>query len=331
MIARRSFPLYAFSVLVAAGAFSLALLTGSVPIPPVEVARALLGRPITPLVATIVLELRLPRALLGFAVGGVLSLAGAELQVLLRNPLADPYVLGVSGGAAVAALAGILSGAGLATVMGDAFGGALLATVVVVLLARLTGPVTPLRLLLTGAVFASGANALCLLLLSLARTPTLEAMLFWLMGGIHAYGTHPLLLLGLLAASLFLLLSQARRLDILLRGREMAQALGVRTSALASLLYLSSALLTAAAVTEAGMIGFVGLLVPHLARLLGGPAHRRVLPLSALLGGSLLLVAETLAHSLLAPRLLPVGVLTALVGVPLFFILLSWRESAWTP
>ena len=324
-------PLYALALAGVLGSFALALLTGSVSVPPAAVARALLGLPVPPLTAAIVLDLRLPRALLAFGVGGLLALSGVELQVLLRNPLADPYVLGVSGGAAAAALAGILAGAGFAAVMGDAFLGALAATLLVVLLARLTGPLTPLRLLLTGAVFAAGANALCLLLLSLARAPTLETMLFWLMGGIHAYGTHPLLLLGLLAAALVLLFAEARRLDILLRGPETARALGVRVGALAALLYASSALLTAAAVTEAGMIGFVGLLVPHLARLLGGAGHRRVLPLSALLGGSLLLAAETLAHSVLAPRLLPIGVVTALLGVPLFLLLLSLRETAWTP
>lgn len=325
------FPLYALALAGVLGSFALALLTGSVSVPPAAVARALLGLPVPPLTAAIVLDLRLPRALLAFGVGGLLALSGVELQVLLRNPLADPYVLGVSGGAAAAALAGILAGAGFAAVMGDAFLGALAATLLVVLLARLTGPLTPLRLLLTGAVFAAGANALCLLLLSLARAPTLETMLFWLMGGIHAYGTHPLLLLGLLAAALALLFVEARRLDILLRGPETARALGVRVGALAALLYASSALLTAAAVTEAGMIGFVGLLVPHLARLLGGASHRRVLPLSTLLGGSLLLAAETLAHSVLAPRLLPIGVVTALLGVPLFLLLLSLRETAWTP
>ncbi len=324
-------PLYALALAGVLGSFALALLTGSVSVPPAAVARALLGLPVPPLTAAIVLDLRLPRALLAFGVGGLLALSGVELQVLLRNPLADPYVLGVSGGAAAAALAGILAGAGFAAVMGDAFLGALAATLLVVLLARLTGPLTPLRLLLTGAVFAAGANALCLLLLSLARAPTLETMLFWLMGGIHAYGTHPLLLLGLLAAALALLFVEARKLDILLRGPETARALGVRVGALAALLYASSALLTAAAVTEAGMIGFVGLLVPHLARLLGGAGHRRVLPLSTLLGGSLLLSAETLAHSVLAPRLLPIGVVTALLGVPLFLLLLSLRETAWTP
>ena len=324
-------PLYALALAGVLGSFALALLTGSVSVPPAAVARALLGLPVPPLTAAIVLDLRLPRALLAFGVGGLLALSGVELQVLLRNPLADPYVLGVSGGAAAAALAGILAGAGFAAVMGDAFLGALAATLLVVLLARLTGPLTPLRLLLTGAVFAAGANALCLLLLSLARAPTLETMLFWLMGGIHAYGTHPLLLLGLLAAALALLFVEARKLDILLRGPETARALGVRVGALAALLYASSALLTAAAVTEAGMIGFVGLLVPHLARLLGGAGHRRVLPLSVLLGGSLLLAAETLAHSVLAPRLLPIGVVTALLGVPLFLLLLSLRETAWTP
>ena len=324
-------PLYALALAGVLGSFALALLTGSVSVPPAAVARALLGLPVPPLTAAIVLDLRLPRALLAFGVGGLLALSGVELQVLLRNPLADPYVLGVSGGAAAAALAGILAGAGFAAVMGDAFLGALAATLLVVLLARLTGPLTPLRLLLTGAVFAAGANALCLLLLSLARAPTLETMLFWLMGGIHAYGTHPLLLLGLLAAALALLFVEARKLDILLRGPETARALGVRVGALATLLYASSALLTAAAVTEAGMIGFVGLLVPHLARLLGGAGHRRVLPLSTLLGGSLLLSAETLAHSVLAPRLLPIGVVTALLGVPLFLLLLSLRETAWTP
>jgi iron complex transport system permease protein len=271
---------------------------------------------------SLVQELRLPRALCAFAVGGLLALAGVLMQVLLRNPLGDPYILGVSGGAAFAVLLSMLLGLPVAWLTGSAFGGALCSMLTVFLLARGEGARSDTRLLLTGVVMAAGWSALVSLVLALSPAQRLPGMLFWLMGDLSDADTPlaPLLLLGLgtLAA-----LGLARPLDLLQQGESQAAALGVSTGALRSGIFLLGSLLTAAAVTVAGSIGFVGLVVPHMFRFLGGAGHRLLVPGSVLLGGTLLLLADTLARTLTAPQQLPVGVITALLGVPLFLYLLN--------
>lgn len=270
----------------------------------------------------LVQELRLPRALCAFAVGGLLALAGVLMQVLLRNPLGDPYILGVSGGAAFAVLLSMRLGLPTAWLTGTAFGGALCSMLAVFLLARGGGTRSDTRLLLTGVVLAAGWSALVSLVLALSPAQRLPGMLFWLMGDLSDADTPlaPLLLLGLgtLAA-----LGLARPLDLLQQGEEQAAALGVSTGALRSTIFLLGSLLTAAAVAVAGSIGFVGLVVPHMFRLLGGAGHLLLVPGSVLLGGTLLLLADTLARGLTAPQQLPVGVITALLGVPLFLYLLN--------
>lgn len=273
----------------------------------------------------ILTELRLPRLLAAFAVGGLLAVAGALFQVLLRNPLADPYILGISGGAAVAALLVMLLGlSGLWLHLG-ALTGALGSVLLVFGLAHAGGRWTPDRLLLTGVVLAALWGALISLLLALAGDHQLRGMLFWLMGDL-AQGSAwhwPLLIL---VAGLLLLFPFARELNLLARGALTAGALGVSVVHLRWLIYFIASILTAVAVTTAGSIGFVGLIVPHILRLGIGSDHRRLLPASALLGGSLLMLADTLARSLIAPQQLPVGVLTALLGAPVFLYLLQ-RES----
>jgi iron complex transport system permease protein len=271
---------------------------------------------------TIILDLRLPRALGAFACGGLLALAGALMQVLLRNPLADPYVLGVSGGAAVGALLAMLAGAAAVLVGGAAFLGALAAILMVFALAHGEGSWTQTRLLLTGVIVAAGSGAVVALILTLAPEQSLRGMLFWLMGD-AAQITDPWPALALLAAGLLLALPFARDLNALARGEVLAQALGVRVGRLRKMIYFLAALLTAGAVTTAGSIGFVGLVVPHLARMLVGNDQRLLLPAAVLAGGSLLTLADTLARTIIAPQQLPVGVLTALIGVPLFLLLLS--------
>ena len=298
----------------------LALLSGSVAVEPA----ALLAGDADALASTVVFELRLPRALAAFAVGGMLALAGALMQVLLRNPLADPYVLGISGGAAVGALLSLLAGLGGLLLAGNAFLGALAAMLLVFGLAHGRGAWTPTRLLLTGVVVAAGWGALISLILALAPERGLHGMLFWLMGDLaHA----PAPWWGLLACALGLLLSLplARDLNVLARGELAASALGVAVPRLRLALYFIASLLTAGAVTLAGSIGFVGLVVPHLLRLLGLRDHRHLLPGCVLAGGSLLVLADTLARSVVAPQQLPVGVITALLGVPLFLYLLNRR------
>ncbi|HUG02847.1 MAG TPA: iron ABC transporter permease [Steroidobacteraceae bacterium] len=274
-----------------------------------------------PLVRTIVLELRLPRALAAFGAGVVLALAGVLMQALLRNPLADPYVLGVSGGAAVGALSVMLAGlAGIAVDAGAAIG-AFAAMLLVFAVAHGPGGWTTTRLLLTGVVVAAGCGAIVSLLLSLSDDLRLRGMLFWLLGD-FGYVRTPwsLLMLALIAIPAGLLV--ARPLDALARGELQARLLGVPVRGLRIGIYVAASVLTAAAVTTAGSIGFVGLVTPHLVRLAAGSSHRVVIPASALAGGALVVVADLLARTIVAPRQLPVGALTALIGVPLFLLLM---------
>jgi iron complex transport system permease protein len=304
---------------VAMGAFALALGVGSVSLGPASVLQALLGDgETTP--RAIVQGLRLPRALAGFATGGSLALAGALLQVLLRNPLADPYVMGVSGGAAVGALTAMLIGAATWLTPVGAFGGGFLSTIMVFGLARGAGAWSPTRLLLTGVIVAAGWGAVVALLLSLAPEAQLRGMLFWLIGDLSS-PPAPWLALAVLALGVVVALPFARDLNALSRGETAAAALGVSRH-LPWLIFALAALLTAVAVTTAGAIGFVGLIVPHAVRLVLGNDQRIVLPASALAGGALLLIADTLARQVVAPAQLPVGVITALIGVPLFLLLL---------
>ncbi|MFP5506798.1 MAG: FecCD family ABC transporter permease [Gammaproteobacteria bacterium] len=311
-------PLLAILVSLCIAGLGAALLYGSVPITTRELVSILSGGGSDPL-RTIVLELRLPRALAAFAVGGLLALAGALLQVLLRNPLADPYVLGTSGGAAVGALLAMIAGASMPGA--GAFAGALLSTLVVFGLARRGGDWAPTRLLLTGIILASAWGALIAFILSIAPEHNLRGMLFWLMGDLQPGGL-PWANLAILAFTLIIALPLARPLNLLARGELQAFTLGVAVAPLRNTLYGLAALATASAVTLAGSVGFVGLVVPHLLRLAGARDHRVLLPACVLAGGTLLVIADTLARSLWAPRQLPVGILTAAIGVPLFLFLL---------
>ncbi|WP_242510893.1 FecCD family ABC transporter permease [Halorhodospira halophila] len=301
-------------------AVATAVAIGSVPLTPGEVLAVLAGSG-EPLHQTLVLELRLPRALAAFAVGGLLAVAGALMQVLLRNPLADPYVLGLSGGAAVGALAAMLLGLGMALVSGAAFVGALFSTLLVFGLAHGTGSWTPTRLLLTGVVVASGWGALVTFMLAVGPTEQLPGMLYWLMGDL-AYARGPWLALVALAVAVLVALPLGRSLNVLARGPLQAAALGVAVRPLEWAVYVAASVLTAVAVTTAGSIGFVGLVVPHMLRLVLGNDQRLILPAAALAGGALLALADVFARTLIAPEQLPVGVITAMLGVPLFLYLL---------
>jgi len=270
----------------------------------------------------LVWRIRLPRAAAAWTVGALLSLSGCLMQVLLRNPLADPYILGVSGGASFAALFGMSVGVAAALLPALAWAGALLSILVVFGLARGEGPWSGTRLLLTGVVTASGWAALISLLLTLGPDGSLRGMLFWLIGDL-SYARLPgwalLILLGIFAAGL----GMARSLNVLAMGETTARLLGEPTRKLLWVVYLLGSVLTATAVSIAGNIGFVGLIVPHLMRLLVGSDHRVLLPSAALFGGLFLVLSDTLARTVLAPRQLPVGVVTALLGVPLFLLLLN--------
>ena len=273
----------------------------------------------------LVVELRLPRALSAFATGGLLALAGALLQVLLRNPLADPYVLGVSGGAAVAALLAMLAGITGWGFSASALAGALFTVALVFGLAHGRGSWSDTRLLLVGVIVASGWGAVIAFILAVAPEQELRGMLFWLMGDLSSAG-EPLPALLVLAAGVMLIAPVARSLNVMTRGELQAAALGVEVGRLRLVIYFGASLFTATAVTLAGSVGFVGLVVPHLLRLLLGNDYRLLLPAAVLLGGGLLVLADTLARTIIAPQQLPVGVLTALLGVPVFLYLLQRRQ-----
>ena len=266
-------------------------------------------------------EIRIPRTLAAFTTGGLLAISGVVMQVLLRNPLADPYILGISGGAAVGALSAILLGAGGILLTNAAFAGAIFSIVLVFGIANKFGRWSVTRLLLTGVVVSAGWGAVINILLTTSSTNNVQSMLFWLMGDLSQsqvdIGHYTLLAVGLIGGLIL-----ARSLNVLARGELVAQGLGININQLRILLYFAASLFTATAVTMAGSVGFVGLVIPHLLRILGARDHRVLLPCSILLGGSFLVIADSLARSLIAPQQLPVGVVTAVIGVPTFIIIL---------
>ncbi len=298
-------------------------MVGSVPLSVVEVLDSLFVQP-QGIVYDIVWRLRVPRALAAFVCGALLAGSGVLLQVLLRNPLADPYVLGISGGAALGALGAMLVGATLAVMNLAAFAGASAAIAIVFALSFRSGDWNPHRLLLTGVVLSSGFAALISLILAVAPQAQLKGMLFWLMGDLSDAGESgsAWLLLALLIAA-FTWCSSS--LDALALGALKARALGVAVTPLQAFVYAGAAAATVAAVLLGGSVGFVGMMAPHALRLLGVHEHRTLLPAAALCGGIFVVLADVLARTLWAPQQLPVGVFTALIGVPVLLVLLSRR------
>ena len=318
---RRALFILAALAALAVASLALALVVGSVHVPLGDVFPALFGAE-NSMSAEVVRSLRLPRALAGFACGGLLALAGALLQVLLRNPLADPYVLGISGGAGVGAILAMSLGLGVAGVNGASFAGALAAMLVVFGLAHGDGSWTQTRLLLTGVIVAAGCGAAVSLMLALAPDTRVMSMLFWMMGDASA-AARPWPAALVLVVAVAAVQPFARDLNVLARGELSARALGVQVQRLRMALYVLASLLTATAVTLVGSVGFVGLIIPHLVRLVLGNDQRVLIPAAALAGGTLLTLADTAARTVIAPQQLPVGVLTALIGVPVFLFLLA--------
>lgn len=325
MLQLRHVAIFMALVTIVITALLIALATGSANVGLADAFSALRGTASVEIQA-LVIDLRLPRALTAFAVGGLLAVAGVLMQVLLRNPLAEPYILGTSGGAAVAALTAMLLGFSSLTIDVAAFAGALSATLLVFSIARGTGSWTPTRLLLTGVVLASGFSAATTLLLALSPEHQLRGMLFWLMGDL-SFAFDPERTLWLLVVLTLAATLAARHLNVLARGELQAAIVGLPVSGFRYLVFIASSLATAVAVTTVGVVGFVGLVVPHLIRMLAGSDHRIVVPASALAGGALLLIADTLARTMVAPRQLPVGAITAAIGVPLFLILMSRSQN----
>jgi len=282
---------------------------------------------------TILLHVRLPRMLLGFLVGCSLATVGVALQALLRNPLADPYVLGVSSGAALGAAVGVLLGAGTTFLAETAlpaygFAGGLLALVVVYRIAASYEQLPIHSLLLTGVILNAIFSALIMFITSILEPNRSYGMMAWLMGTLTAptYGG----LAGLavyLSIGLLLLFSQMRVLNILALGEDSAHTLGIDTEKAKRFIFILAALVTGAVVSVSGMIGFIGMVVPHAVRLVTGADHRLLLPASALVGGTFLMGADTIARTLISPAEIPVGIITALAGGPFFVYLLLWRKD----
>lgn len=319
----RAITVLAASAGIAALSLFMALAWGSAPLSLREVLAGLFDTS-SGIEHDIIWRLRSPRALAAFACGGLLALAGVLLQALLRNALADSYILGVSGGASLGALGAITLGAGLAMVNAAALIGAIAAIAIVFGVTFRGGPWNIYRLLLSGVVLSAGFAALTSLILVLAPSAQVKGMLFWLMGDL-SYAENSLAAAVLLLALTLGAIALAVRLDILGLGDAKARSLGVSVVALQLMVFFGAALATVAAVMLGGAIGFVGLMMPHAVRLLGVVRHRLLLPVSVLAGGSFLTLADTCARTLWAPQQLPVGIFTALIGVPCMLFLLARR------
>ncbi len=281
----------------------------------------------------IIFSLRFPRAILAGLVGAGLSVSGAIFQALLRNPLADPYILGVSSGSAVGAIIAILAGLstlslGLPLV---SFLGALLTVFVVFYFGRQDGKVHPNTLLLAGVIIGSFLSAVIMFFISVSQREELRTIIFWLMGDFSLSNPQMILMVfPYILLGFFFLYLHARQLNLILSGEDHALQLGVNVERLKWISYLFASLITAASVSVCGLIGFVGLIIPHSVRLLFGPDHRLLIPASALLGASFLIASDTLARTLFAPVELPVGVVTAAFGGPFFIYLLRTRKAVKT-
>lgn len=277
---------------------------------------------------TIIFAVRLPRLLLAAVVGGALASTGSALQALLRNPLADPHLLGISGGASVAAVVALLAGAHSATVALVAFGGALVSLAVVFAVAERQGRVVPHALLLAGVVYNALCAAAIMLAGAVADLSRAHGVLFWIMGSLAPRSYSLLALLTLFVAlGLAVVFRHCHDLNLLAAGEEGALQLGVDVERARRRVFVASSLVVGAVVSVSGMIGFVGLVVPHCMRRLFGPDQRLLLPAAFLAGASFLAWADTLARTVLGPLELPVGVITALTGGPFFFVLLRRRAG----
>jgi iron complex transport system permease protein len=330
--ARRVAGVLALLAAVAAGAAVIGLAAGPSGLAPGEVISVLLDPEPQGAAADIVLRVRLPRVVLALLVGASLAVAGVLFQALLRNPLADPFVLGVSGGAALGGIAVLSFGASLglshAAVPPAAFAGAVATTLLLGLVAGRRGRASATGLLLTGVVFNAFASAGIVFLASLAGFAEGASVFLWLIGSLSSVavdvaGWVALFLLAGLACALPL----ARSLNLLTLGEEPAQQLGVDVVRVRRVLLVAASLMVGAAVSVAGLIGFVGLIIPHLLRLLIGPDHRLLVPSAALAGGAFLLLCDTAARTLPGGRELPVGALTSLAGGPVFLWLLRRQQQ----
>lgn len=311
-------------VLVALVAMVLNVAQGEYPIPPLEVVKTLLGLEVNPDYPFIINTLRLPRTLVAFLVGVGLALSGTILQGLTRNPLADPGIIGINAGASLAAVSLIVlfPSAPIFLLPWSAFGGALIIALLIYLLAWENGS-SPIRLILIGVGLAAIAGALTTLMITFGEINTVSQALVWLAGSVYGRSwEHIISLLPWLAILVPLTLMLTQQLNLLNLGDDIAKGLGSAVEWQRGLLLLTSVALAGACVATAGMIGFVGLIAPHLGRMLVGPTHAGLLPTAAVLGGTIVVLSDCLGRTLFAPTELPCGVITAAVGAPFFLYLL---------
>jgi iron complex transport system permease protein len=317
-------------LLIAAAAVSLCV--GTAPITIGDVVDALLGNPTEGAVSTIIWQIRLPRLILGLLIGAALAVAGAAMQGFFQNPMADPYIVGVSSGAALGATCGMVFRLdfwvfGLSPIPLLAFAGALGTTFLVYALALRGGRVPVMLLLLIGVAVGALAAAATSFLMLIGDEDT-RLVLFWLLGSLssrrwdHVRMVLPYVVIGIVVVWVY-----ARDLNVLLLGEETAQHTGVEVERVKRIVLTAAALLAAAAVSVSGIVGFVGLIIPHLLRLLIGPDHRRLIPMSALAGAVLVVLADILARTLIAPSEIPIGIITSALGCPFFLFLISRRNE----
>jgi len=314
---------------LAAAAAVVSLAVGSAPIGLADVVRAFFAPDrVSPEVAMIIRGLRLPRVLMALAAGGALSVAGVVFQAILKNPLADPFILGVSSGAALGTVIGALvirvpSGAAGAV---PAFIGAFATIVIVFYVARIKERLYPNTMLLVGVIINSFFSAAIMAIISLFGSSGLQGIFFWLMGDLSLVSMRQVGVVAVaLAAATIVVYYYARPMNLLAFGEESAASGGVDVERTKRVLFVAASLMTAAVVSATGVIGFVGLIIPHMIRMVLGPDHRVLIPTSILLGGTFLLVSDTVARTVVSPLELPGGVLTALLGAPFFVYLLRRR------
>ncbi len=318
------------SVLILSGVTAVAvvisLAVGTAPIGLADVVRAFVSPgEVTPEVLTIVRSLRLPRVLMALAAGGALSVSGVVFQAILKNPLADPFILGVSSGAALGTVIGSMLIHAPSYLGGalPAFAGALVTILIVFYVARIKERLYPNTMLLVGVIINAFFSAAIMAVVSLFRSNGLQGIFFWLMGDLSLVSmTEVAVVWAVFLVTSVLVFYYARPMNLLLFGEESAASGGVDVERTKRVLFVAASIVTAAVVSAAGVIGFVGLIIPHMIRMVLGPDHRVLIPTSILLGGTFLLVSDTVARTVVSPLELPVGVLTALLGAPFFVYLL---------
>jgi len=321
--------LFFLAVIIVVSASSM--LVGSSQIGTLSILKRLLSgwyegdKSLLPMEKTILFSIRLPRIIFAGIVGASLSVAGVVFQGLLRNPLADPYILGISGGSAVGAIIAIVTGISIIPLgtPGLAFLGALLTIILVYGIARTKKEIHSTTLLLAGVIVNAFFTALIMFLISITSDRSLHSVMFWMMGDLSLAEWNEIMLTGLFLVSGFIVIYiYSKHLNLIVTGEETAMQLGVNVEQTKKILLLAASLVTGVAVSVSGIIGFVGLIIPHMMRMMLGSDHRLLLPSSLLFGSSFLIVADTIARTIIAPAELPVGVITAMCGAPYFIYLL---------